>query len=208
MTLRNRVSYGVYDKFYQNVFPGAVNASAATVSIAAYNNATDRANLFNQTDLVVRQQTGTIAHTILAGAEFGRQVTDNFRSTGYFTSLGPNVTSVQAPLGSPTISLPVQFRQSATDADNHGVATVAAVYVQDQVVLTSRWQAVAGLRFDAFDLDFTNNRNGVTLASRDVVRKGALAACTHAIGLLPARPAPSARWARRWCSSRASSRRR
>jgi catecholate siderophore receptor len=167
VTLRNRVSYGVYDKFYQNVFPGGVNATAATVSIAAYNNATDRANLFNQTDLVVRQQTGTIAHTILAGAEFGRQVTDNFRSTGYFTGAGPNVTSVQAPLDSPTISLPVQFRQSATDADNHGVATVAAVYLQDQLQLTSHWQAVAGLRLDAFDLDFTNNRSGVTLASRD-----------------------------------------
>jgi catecholate siderophore receptor len=167
VTLRNRLSYGVYDKFYQNVYPGAVNAAAATVSIAAYNNATDRANLFNQTDLVVRRQTGAVAHTILAGAEFGRQVTDNFRSTGYFTGVGPNVTSVQAPLDSPTISLPVQFRQSATDADNHGVATVAAVYLQDQVQLTSQWQAVAGLRFDAFDLDFTNNRTGVTLASRD-----------------------------------------
>ena len=28
VTLRNRLSYGDYDKFYQNVFPGAVNAAA------------------------------------------------------------------------------------------------------------------------------------------------------------------------------------
>jgi catecholate siderophore receptor len=61
----------------------------------------------------------------------------------------------------------VTFRQSATDADNHGIATVAAVYVQDQIELTSWLEAVAGLRFDAFDLDFTNNRTGQALASRD-----------------------------------------
>lgn len=167
VSLRSRVSYGVYDKFYQNVFPGAVAAGGATVTISAYNNATDRTNVFNQTDLVVRQRTGRLRHTFLAGAELGRQVTDNFRSTGYFTAVGPNVTSVQVPLASPTISLPVAFRQSATDADNHGVATVAAVYAQDQVELTSRLQAIAGIRFDAFDLDFTNNRTRQTLASRD-----------------------------------------
>jgi catecholate siderophore receptor len=163
--LRNRVSYGVYDKFYQNVFPGAVDAAGAMVTISAYNNATDRKNLFNQTDVVIRTQTGRIGHTILAGAEFGRQVTDNVRNTGYFAATGTN--SIQVPLSSPTISVPVTFRQSATDADNHGVATVAAFYAQDQITLSSQWQAVAGVRFDAFDMDFTNNRTGQNLTSQD-----------------------------------------
>ena len=167
ITLRNRLSYGLYDKFYQNVYPGAVNAAGTLVTISGYNNRTDRANLFNQTDLIVRQRTGGIGHTILVGAEFGRQVTDNFRSTGYFTGVGPNVTSIQVPLDSPTVSAPVTFRQSATDANNHGIATVAALYVQDQVQLSSRLEAVAGLRFDAFDLDFTNNRTGEVLTSQD-----------------------------------------
>ena len=60
VTLRNRLSYGDYDKFYQNVFPGAVNAAATTVAISAYNNATTRQNLFNQTDLIVSAQTGPL----------------------------------------------------------------------------------------------------------------------------------------------------
>lgn len=166
-TLRNRVSYGSYDKFYQNVFPGAVNSAGTMVAISAYNNATDRQNLFNQTDLVLQPRTGRIGHTILVGAELGRQVTDNFRSTGYFPSTGPSVTSIQVPLAAPTTALPVTFRQSATDADNHGVASIAAVYAQDQVALTSYLQAVAGLRFDAFDMELTNNRTGVEVASRD-----------------------------------------
>ena len=167
VTLRNRISYGHYDKFYQNVFPGAVNAAATTVSISAYNNATTRQNLFNQTDLIVAAQTGRFGHTLLAGAELGRQETDNFRNTGFFPTAGANVTSVSAPLDAPTISMPVEFRQSATDADNHGISTVAAVYAQDQIALSERVEAVVGLRFDSFNTDFTNNRTATDFASDD-----------------------------------------
>lgn len=168
-TLRNRVSYGVYDKFYQNVFPGAVSADGTLVRISAYNNATDRQNLFNQTDLVLRPRTGRVAHTLLVGAEFGRQETGNFRSTGYFPSTGTGLTAIDVPVASPATTVPITFQQSATDADNHGVALLASVYAQDQIELTSKLQAVAGVRFDSFDMDFTNNRTGAELSSQDRV---------------------------------------
>lgn len=166
-SIRNRTSYGAYDKFYQNVFPGAVNAAGTAVSISGYNNSTDRTNLFSQTDLTLMQQTGTLEHTILAGVELGRQVTDNVRLTGYFHTLGPATTSVSVPLENPVTSLPVEFRPSATDANNHGVATVAAVYAQDQVALSKHFQAVLGLRYENFQVDFTNNRTGGEFASTD-----------------------------------------
>jgi catecholate siderophore receptor len=166
-TLRNRVSYGHYDKFYQNVFPGAVNAAATTVAISAYNNATTRHNLFNQTDLIVSAQTGRFHHTLLMGSEFGRQESDNFRNTGFFPTLGASVTSFSAPLSAPTVSVPIEFRQSATDADNSGVSTVAAVYAQDQIALSERVEAVVGLRFDSFNTDFRNNRTAAEFSSRD-----------------------------------------
>ena len=166
-TLRNRVSYGDYDKFYQNVFPGGVNAAGTTVTISAYNNRTARQNLFNQTDLIVSRRTGPVGHRLLFGTEFGRQATANVRQTGYFTAVGPNVTSIQAPLTSPTISSPVTFRPSATDADNDGVATIAAVYAQDQIALSSRLDVVVGLRFDSFKVDVTNNRSATELSGRD-----------------------------------------
>jgi len=167
VTLRNRLSFGDYDKFYQNVFPGAVNTAGTQVSLSAYNQATQRQNLFNQTDLTVTRSTGRIGHNLLLGVEVGRQETDNFRNTGFFTTVGPAVTSVLAPLDDPRISLPVDFRQSLTDADNHGVATVAALYAQDQITLSPRFQAIVGLRYDNFEMDFTNNRTGADFTSDD-----------------------------------------
>lgn len=167
ISLRNRTRYADYDKSYQNVFPGAVNAAGTSVAISAYNNAQKRKNLINQTDVTFNVETGPVRHTVLVGAEYGRQVTDNFRNTGYFTSLGANVTSVNVSTLAPTISLPVTFRQSATDADNHGVATTAAFYAQDQIELSRQFQIVAGLRYENFDVDFRNNRNGQKFTATD-----------------------------------------
>ncbi len=164
VAIRNRTMYADYDKFYQNVFPGAVDALAGTVTITAYNSQQLRENLFNQTDLTFSFDAGDIHHEFLAGIELGEQVTDNFRNSGYFNDAD---ASVQAPLDHPTISVPVTFRQSSTDADNHGRATIAAIYVQDQIQLSPKFEAVLGLRFDKFDMNFRNNRTGGNFASSD-----------------------------------------
>jgi catecholate siderophore receptor len=160
LTIRNNTLLGDYDRGYQNYVPGAVTADKTQVALSAYNNATDRLNVFNQTDLTYGVTTGALRHTLLAGAEFGHQRTDNFRNTGYFNDIA---TSILVPYANPTISTPVTFRQSATDADNHLVTTVAAAYAQDQVELSRHVQVLAGLRFDRFDLQYHNNRNGDAL---------------------------------------------
>jgi catecholate siderophore receptor len=165
-TLRNRTRYADYDKFYQNVFPGAVNSAATSVSISAYNNATQRKNLFNQTDLTFDIQSGAIKHKILTGLELGQQTTDNVRNTGYFPSVSATATSVSVPLSNPYTNN-VVFRASATDANNHGVATTVGVYAQDQIAFSPEWQAIVGLRYDRFGIDFTNNRNGEKIENTD-----------------------------------------
>jgi len=157
LLLRNRTRVARYDKFYQNVFPGAVNAAGTQVNLAAYNNATDRRNLFNQTDLTYAVATGPVRQTLLVGAELGRQTTSNFRQTGYFNE---TATSFAVPLDRPTLQAPVTFRQSASDADNQSTADVVSVYAQDQLALGRHWQAIAGVRYDRFALDFQNERNG------------------------------------------------
>jgi len=163
-TIRNRTQFGDYDRFYQNYVPGAVSADKTQVTLTAYNNATQRQNVFNQTDVIYAAKTGRIRHTLLGGAEFGLQLTDNFRNTGFFNNA---TTSVSAPLANPTINIPVTFRQNATDADNHLKTKIAATYVQDQVEFSRYFQAVAGVRFDRFDLQYFNNRNGDRLSRVD-----------------------------------------
>ncbi|HEV2707792.1 MAG TPA: TonB-dependent siderophore receptor [Pyrinomonadaceae bacterium] len=162
--IRNRILFGDYDKFYQNYVPGAVTADRTRVSISAYNNATKRRNLFNQTDVTFAASTGRVRHNFLFGTELGRQLTDNFRNTGFFNNTS---TSITAPLDNPVISTPITFRQIATDADNHVKTNLAAVYVQDQIELSRHVQVVAGLRYDYFDLQFHNNRNNQDLRRID-----------------------------------------
>ena len=167
VTLRNRTRYGNYDKFYQNVYPGVVDVTGSNVQIVAYNNAMQRDNFFNQTDLLFSLESGAVKHSLLAGVELGRQVTDNFRNTGFFDTISPTTTFVVVPVSDPRTTLPVSFRQSATDADNHGVATIAAAYVQDQIEFSPRWLATLGLRYDNFQMDFDNHRSSTTFNSDD-----------------------------------------
>jgi len=107
-----------------------------------------------------------LQHALLVGAEIGRQFTDNFRQTGFF---GPAATSIRVPYDSPTVALPVTFHQSGTDADNHVQTHVGAVYAQDQVDVSRYLQLVGGLRFDRFDLQYHNNRNGDALERPDTL---------------------------------------
>ncbi|MBW8770634.1 MAG: TonB-dependent siderophore receptor [Gemmatimonadetes bacterium] len=164
VALRNRTRVVHYGKFYQNVYSGAVDSTGTLVNLQGYNNATARTNAFNQTDLTGALTTGPVRHTLLAGAELSRQNTDNLRNTAYF---GGAATTVQVPLAQPARSTGVAFRPSATDADNHVRADVGALYAQDQLALSDHWQAIAGLRVDAFTVRFHNNRNDQNLQRFD-----------------------------------------
>jgi catecholate siderophore receptor len=156
LNIRNRTLFGNYDRFYQNFVPSAVNADQTRVNLSAYNNSTRRQNVFNQTDLTYSFETGRVRHNVVGGAEFGYQVSRNFRNTGFFNN---TTTILVVPFSDPTIDTPVTFRQSASDANNRVVANIAASYAQDQIEIGKRVQVLVGLRFDRFDLKFHNNRN-------------------------------------------------
>ncbi|MDE2367309.1 MAG: TonB-dependent siderophore receptor, partial [Betaproteobacteria bacterium] len=167
LTFRNRTRYANYDKFYQNIYANGVATAqdtTGTVNIAAYNNATQRDNIFNQTDFLFTLNTGGIKHEFMTGVEYGRQVTSNFRETGFFNN---TATSVNVPFLNPIALAPVTFRQNATDADNHGVVEVVGIYAQDQITLLPQVKAVLGIRYDNFDVNFVNNRNGQRFQSND-----------------------------------------
>ncbi|MBN9546982.1 MAG: TonB-dependent siderophore receptor [Alphaproteobacteria bacterium] len=166
LVLRNKTRYADYDKLYQNVYPGTVNAAGTTVQILAYNNAMRRKNVFNQTDLNWTVEAAGMRHTLLLGTEFGRQETDNLRHSGTFGG----ATSINVPISNPTVSVPVVFAINATDGNNHGVADIAAFYAQDQIELSPQWQFVGGVRYDDFHVNFLDRRGtGTRIRTSDAM---------------------------------------
>lgn len=164
LNIHNRTLFGDYDRFYQNYVPGAPNANKTLVILTAYNNATKRRNVFNQTDMNYVARSGRIKHTLLGGVELGLQLTDNFRNTGLFNN---TITSISVPYSNPTTNTAITFRQNATDADNHLRTNLGAAYLQDQIEVSRYMQIVVGLRHDYFDLQYRNNRNGDSLRRID-----------------------------------------
>ena len=154
LRLRNRTQYGDYDKFYQNVYPNSAVNAAGNVTLDAYQSGTQRENLFNQTDLIWRVSTGSIQHTLLAGIEAGRQDTSNLRNNSTFSSTPAAIVPITNPV---TFAVPLF---NVPNQNNDVETTVAAVYLQDQIVLTDWLQLVAGVRFDQFDTQLDNHLTG------------------------------------------------
>lgn len=155
--IKNHTQYGSYAKFYQNVFAnGPWNGTpGGTVALGAYNNDTDRETIFNQTDVTTTIDLGPhIRHTLLAGVEVGRQVSDNQR----------NPTSGNYPLFPVAFSDPVTSQVPPWGTNpgpqNHSQLDLAGVYVQDQIEITRYFDVIGGIRFDRFDMDYTNETTG------------------------------------------------
>lgn len=163
VSLRNRTRYADYAKLYRNVFPGAVNAAGTSVSISAYDNAMQRRNLINQTDLNATFSTASINHTLLVGAELGRQETENFRREGFFPASPTDLvgtSSIAVPIAASNIRRPdVIYRPAATSGNNAGVLKVAAGYVQDQIELSPMFQVVLGIRYEYLNTKVTDRRS-------------------------------------------------
>ena len=154
--LKNTFRATYYDKYYQNVYPGSAVDAAGNLNLSAYNNANQRSNFFNQTDLIQKFGAGGIEQTLLLGLELGYQDSRNKRNTGFF---GPTGTAINTTVpATDPFAMATAFRPNGTDADNNVKGTIAGIYAQDQIALTKEWKAIAGLRYDRFKVDFDDRR--------------------------------------------------
>ncbi len=163
LTMRNRTNYADYDKFYQNVFASNEVDLFGDIPVSAYNNTTDRKNVFNQTDFLYSLNTGPISHTLLAGVEIGQQITNDIRQTGFFGGVNPErpdeIRNGTVSLSNSITNEFIDFKTRPSDADNHSVVNITSLYIQDQIEIIPQLQAIAGVRYDKFEVDFTK-RNG------------------------------------------------
>ncbi len=184
LSLRHRTRYGDYDKRYRNLFPVTAVAGAASgdddddegatapggaasesIGVEAYFDTTRRRSLLSQTDFVLETDTGPIHHVILTGIEFGRQTTRSTRLNGFFDAAG--TLRVQVPLADPFAPPIPIFRAGPGQRDNRTRADIFAAFVQDQISIGEHVEIVAGVRYDRFHLDYTNNLDGSQLSRTD-----------------------------------------
>lgn len=106
----------------------------------------DDVSLYNLTDLTARFETGSIRHTLITGLEIGQ---DSYSFERYSWPANQMVNlGNPATVPRPGPAVPGQ----TTDTD----ATTFAVYTNDQLDLNEHWKLVAGLRWDRFDAESTN----------------------------------------------------
>jgi catecholate siderophore receptor len=169
LTGKNSTMISDFNRGYQNVFPGSSVNSAGAFTYSAYNHITDRENAFNQTDFVYKTITGSVRHTIAFGTEFGTQIGLDLRNTGIFTSTG--TSSAPGNAFDPTFDGTINFIHHATAINTDGVTTpdsfsnyrlnVQSAYAQDQIDVTRWLQLIAGLRYDRFDMNATDENTGI-----------------------------------------------
>lgn len=167
LEIHNQTVYADYQKRYQNTFPDQpVNFATGLVRIDGYVASNPRQNIFNQTDFTYKfSMTPDIRHTLLFGGEFGNQKTDDLRDLSRWNDPLAGPQRVTTPVWFPTVYNQVFFtnpnRRRHTDLD------LAAGYIQDQIEITRYVDVVAGVRFDSFDLKFSDGLNGQRLHRAD-----------------------------------------
>lgn len=172
LTFVSRLHYADYDKFYRNAFAASAvrpGGGGRVVDIEGYRDSFQRENLFSQNDLVWKVTTGALHHTLLAGAEIGRQETGNQRLNGFFdsgvpTTLGGRRTTVT--LADPILVPPITFRAGAGRRSTRSEADILAFYLQDQIV-AGPFEILAGLRHDRFEIDVADLISGIGTARTD-----------------------------------------
>lgn len=119
-------------------------------------------SLFNQADMIAKLETGAIKHTLIVGAEIGR---DWYRNQAFDWTGEPGVTDPANPVYGP---MPASAARSPTTlTENTG--DTRALYVNDTLELMPQWKLVAGVRRDRFGFDSTV-KNDAGAVTTDVAR--------------------------------------
>jgi catecholate siderophore receptor len=150
-SINGTLQFADYDKLYQNFYPAGYDAETDLVTIDNYIDPTQRENLILQINAVGQIMTGEIEHTILMGAEYGNQDTANKRDELRFN--GSDKFTI--PLNSIFVAPPIEEQRNTRDRASD--VTFTSVFFQDEARVTDWLILVAGLRYDSFDIDVTDN---------------------------------------------------
>ena len=148
LSVNASVQYADYDKLYANILPRGTDL--VTVELSGYQDAQTRENLIGQANLVWNVDTGAINNTVLVGVEGSTQDSTNRRSNAIFAGGATRATAALAE----TIAVPA-FALGPLIRDRASELGLFSAYIQNQLEIGDRFEIVAGLRYDRFDLETT-----------------------------------------------------
>jgi catecholate siderophore receptor len=143
LSLRNGFRYYDYtlDRNNTNI-SGNVNEVAATMSLGHAKLARMEHGWSNQTELTQKLVTGGIQHELLYGVEFGQQRKDAVSNAAVVVATGVSIFNPVLPQVDPA--------RLGARTDTFGTYKTSAAYVQDALVFSDEWKALAGVRYDGF----------------------------------------------------------
>ena len=183
-------SYGDYDKLYQNVFPVGYSASNAdfggieTVDLDGYVDTTQRKNFTISGNLIGEFSTGSIGHTVVAGAEYLDTSNNNDRFNTFFDTSQDDVETFAIDrsanrainlvngvgVNAAGIATTIDFTTSVNDIDEADLDVFSA-FIQDQIEINKYVDVIVGARFDSFDFTVEDLTADAASANRVLSRK-------------------------------------
>jgi catecholate siderophore receptor len=148
-SINTTLQYADFDKFYQNLYPTGFNDVDNTVTLDGYADATERENFIAQFNAVGQFDTGFLMHTLLIGAEYGKQDTSNNRRDTLFPD--SNDDQITFDFSDPLVIPQVGFTDFVRDRSSD--VSFSSVFLQDEITINDHFIIVAGLRYDSFDID-------------------------------------------------------
>ncbi|MEL7446974.1 MAG: TonB-dependent receptor [Pseudomonadota bacterium] len=173
--------YGDYDKVYSNFYASGYNqlATPDVVTTDGYIDFTERQNLILSGNLIGEFETGSLAHTLIFGAEYISTSSDQSRFNPVWDQTSDDNedfvivrplnlrggVGVNASGATTTVDLATNLNDfTEVDID------VFSVYVQDEIEVTDWLHLVVGGRFDSFDIsvnDIVDPANPVLRTRKD-----------------------------------------
>ena len=157
------LQYADYDKLYQNLYPVNFDDVAGTVTLDGYRDTTGRQNFVAQTNLVGELDLGGFHHTVLLGAEYADQNSDNARRDVFFDASADDQISFafSNPLSVPAFSFPAFTRNRASDVE------VFSIYGQNQIDIGDHLKLIGGVRFDSFSINVDDRIAAAQFSRKD-----------------------------------------
>ena len=164
------LTYGDYEKMYQNLYASGYSAENETVTLDGYRDPTERTNLALSGYITDELMAGGMRHTILVGGEYIDTQSENLRYDSNWSSNSDDQEVFNLPSGGNKLDLKQAADGTATSVDFNTVLnrrteteiTVTSLFIQDQIAVTDNLQVLLGARLDNFDITVNDTEPGAS----------------------------------------------